>query len=446
MCGIGGVVSLDKRKPFSKRTQKYAIDLLEKLEDRGTDAWGVFIKHANEHNHYNCWQRDDTITGELFKINGSFTKFKKDKNGRIDTDNLIIILAHTRAETVGNSEDIKNNHPFSTKDFILAHNGAVTNHKELRKKFNIETDVETDSAIIVELIQKFYDESHDVVKAIKETTNLITGGYACWLYHKETDDLYLFRHNNPISYSILPKRNIFVFASEGIMIRDAFDLDYRDYDILDSEKIFKLEGNELKELASIDDEQETHVNVYKPNYPIYTSRLNQSMNTVLEDIYGLIEKIDGRGNLRINRVSDKIVILTASERLKDISAKFAVIAYERDKYGSYFRITIPINKVDDFIDELTAKITNELKDNSNDDFDRKMKMIGDELGFSYTLLGDNKYLLKQEEGFDIYTREIFRKVGLHFSKGGILTVTKGSHADKGIHDIIEKYLGKLEAS
>ena len=224
MCGIGGIIAIDKSKQFSSSVQKKMIQLMEALESRGTDAFGIFLKHVDEKNHLNCWKYDKSIDGELFKIDGSVSDFFNKKGGKIDTSNLIISLIHTRAANTSESTEIKNNHPFNTKDFILAHNGTITNHIYLKSTYKFDYDTETDSAIIVALIQKYFDEGNSIQESIIKTSEKLDGNYACWLYHKGTDDVYLFKKGNPISVSILKKRNIMVFASEARMISETFGI------------------------------------------------------------------------------------------------------------------------------------------------------------------------------------------------------------------------------
>ena len=69
------------------------------------------------------------------------------------------IMGHTRMTTQGNADQNQNNHPFPGKagiqKFALAHNGVLTNDQELRFSEKLpKTDVETDSFVAVQLIEK----------------------------------------------------------------------------------------------------------------------------------------------------------------------------------------------------------------------------------------------------------------------------------------------------
>ena len=57
-----------------------------------------------------------------------------------------------------------NNHPFHSKDFVLAHNGMISNDEQLKSKFNLNYKVETDSYVILSMIQKEYSKCNNVVE------------------------------------------------------------------------------------------------------------------------------------------------------------------------------------------------------------------------------------------------------------------------------------------
>jgi len=245
MCGICGVVHL-RRNEFPKCMQERAIKLLKEIESRGKSAFGIYVYNP-KFNLYVREERSDII-GHLFKIKGSVSSFFKDKEGKIDLKDSSIFLAHTRAPTNGSPDDNENNHPFNTKDFILAHNGVIGNHEELKKKYGLEYDSECDSAIIIHLIQHFYDLTHDVVESIRRTAEELSGSYACWLFHKETSDVYLFRHSNPIYYFVDKRNKCIVFASEFRHIDSIYDkkLTYSDVPSLPEDKIFVVNDDGLE--------------------------------------------------------------------------------------------------------------------------------------------------------------------------------------------------------
>lgn len=95
-----------------------------------------------------------------------------------------------------------NNHPFKLGDFTIVHNGIIFNDKELRKKYNIKTDITTDSYVILWLINKLFNASKlanrrkRVIDSITKAMNEVEGGYSVILFDKETKDLFYFKNWN----------------------------------------------------------------------------------------------------------------------------------------------------------------------------------------------------------------------------------------------------------
>jgi len=52
-----------------------------------------------------------------------------------------------------------NNHPFKIGDLLLVHNGIIWNYNKLKKKYKIDTEIETDSYVIIYLIHHFLNKS-----------------------------------------------------------------------------------------------------------------------------------------------------------------------------------------------------------------------------------------------------------------------------------------------
>lgn len=100
----------------------------------------------------------------------------------------------------------QNNHPFKINEFSLVHNGIIHNYKKLKKKYKIQSEVETDSYIILYLINHFFSESKKedrvdkIIDAIKKTTKKICGNYSVILYDKRGSNIFYFR-NDCVSFT-----------------------------------------------------------------------------------------------------------------------------------------------------------------------------------------------------------------------------------------------------
>ncbi len=193
MCGICGIMKSDG---IEAEHVDIFNNIFEQSESRGSDAFG-FYSHPKE---------------TLFKQKGKVTDFlKKHRINKLVEGNKVIV-GHTRATTTGTEKNNQNNHPFSTKDFVMAHNGMIWNHEYFRDQF--KTDIETDSIMILKLIQEEYDKSKNIANAISKMTEKLRGNYACWLLVKKTGSIYLFRHNNPIYLGYSMTKDMYAFASD----------------------------------------------------------------------------------------------------------------------------------------------------------------------------------------------------------------------------------------
>jgi len=199
MCGIGGIIS---SKKITKQQGIFFQNMLKELQSRGRHAFG-YVKFPKT---------------SIFKTAGDVDDYlesgKKDIWSKIVGSNTV--LGHTRAVTKGDATKNRNNHPFNTVNFTLAHNGTITNDKRIRNFLKVSNYIETDSYSIVKLIQHYYDldENKNVIEAIKKTRSTIDGGYACWLLHKDTGDVYLFKGiNGELTLAYLDPWDCYIFAS-----------------------------------------------------------------------------------------------------------------------------------------------------------------------------------------------------------------------------------------
>ena len=177
MCGIVGCIGL-------KDSRKYIIEGLKTLDYRGYDSAGLAFLN-------------DEI--EIYKEAGTVDKLNSvipmGKEGRI-------AIGHTRWATHGKPTRY-NSHPHQSfsKDFALVHNGVVENFLELKKRlisegFSFVSD--TDSEVVVNLIESHYLKSHDVLKAIQNAIKEIKGSYAIGLIHKGEDRIYVLKNASPL--------------------------------------------------------------------------------------------------------------------------------------------------------------------------------------------------------------------------------------------------------
>lgn len=170
MCGIFGI--------FANAIDPAAFRTLGELNTaRGNRAFGVLTFDDSA-----C-----TVTRRVGPFDTS----------AVDVSRAVIVLGHVRAPTDGRADDPAAVHPFETRDLYLAHNGLLLNHTDFAH-WRIPSMAALDSTVIVGGIQRQLDAGQSLVEAIRRTVEPLDGQQACWLWHKPTQSVYLWRVMAPI--------------------------------------------------------------------------------------------------------------------------------------------------------------------------------------------------------------------------------------------------------
>ncbi|SER32228.1 glutamine--fructose-6-phosphate transaminase [Gracilibacillus ureilyticus] len=178
MCGIVGYIGANDSK-------EVLLTGLEKLEYRGYDSAGIAILNEQGMN--------------VFKVKGRIAALRE----KVDASVMANVgIGHTRWATHGEpSEENAHPHQSATERFTLVHNGVIENYYELRDEYlqNVELKSETDTEIVVQLIEQLYNETNDVLEAFRKGLSLLKGSYGIALIDKENPDLiYVAKNKSPL--------------------------------------------------------------------------------------------------------------------------------------------------------------------------------------------------------------------------------------------------------
>ena len=164
MCGIIGYIGKKEALPI-------LIEGLKRLEYRGYDSAGVALVSNGKL--------------DIKKAKGKILEFEK----KLKKDSFAssVGIAHTRWATHGEPSE-KNAHPHFDchKKIALAHNGIIENYntlKELLKREGHKFISETDTEVIVHLIEKYYEGNLE--KAVQKALHQVEGAYAIAVVAKE---------------------------------------------------------------------------------------------------------------------------------------------------------------------------------------------------------------------------------------------------------------------
>ena len=230
MCGIVGYIGTNE-------TVSVLLNGLEKLEYRGYDSAGI------------ATLSDDAVN--LFKVKGRIQALR-DKVGT--EGEPTIGIGHTRWATHGEpSEEDAHPHQSQSGRFTLVHNGVIENYYELRDEYltDVTLTSETDTEIIVQLIEKKFNETNDVLTAFTDVMSMLKGSYAIGLLDKENPELiYVSKNKSPLLVGLGDDFNLVASDAIATLKQTNTYLEIEDGEIVLVEKeqvrIQKLDGTAVE--------------------------------------------------------------------------------------------------------------------------------------------------------------------------------------------------------
>uniref|UniRef100_A0A6C0CPH4 glutamine--fructose-6-phosphate transaminase (isomerizing) n=1 Tax=viral metagenome TaxID=1070528 RepID=A0A6C0CPH4_9ZZZZ len=189
MCGIFAIL---KSKKITNIYQEI-IDGLIQLQNRGYDSSGISL-----------FDKKNNVLIHKYASDQNTSSIEKLQTISLETEKEMCMgIGHNRWATHGSKTDI-NAHPHCSNntEFTLVHNGIIENYKHL-KTFLIENGFSfyssTDTEVIVNLLQFYYEKGKNIHDSIKKTIDSIHGTYGLIIACKDyPSHLFCVRNGSPI--------------------------------------------------------------------------------------------------------------------------------------------------------------------------------------------------------------------------------------------------------
>ncbi|WP_411954488.1 glutamine--fructose-6-phosphate transaminase (isomerizing) [Alkalibacillus sp. S2W] len=230
MCGIVGYIGQEDSKEI-------LLTGLEKLEYRGYDSAGIAV-------------RDEADTN-LFKVKGRIANLRNEVDESVKAN---IGIGHTRWATHG-EPSTTNAHPHQSTSgrFTLVHNGVIENFEELKRDYLADVNFvsETDTEIIVQLIEKFANELGDALEAFRKTISLLHGSYALAVLDRDQPEVvFVAKNKSPLLVGLGDDFNVVASDSMAMLqVTDQF-VELMDGEVVlvkqDNVEIQKLDGTTVE--------------------------------------------------------------------------------------------------------------------------------------------------------------------------------------------------------
>ncbi len=234
MCGIVGYVGYRDVTPV-------LINGLKKLEYRGYDSAGIAVLPSDS-------------AGDIIvrKAKGALKFLEERIAAEVIKGNVGI--GHTRWATHGEPSDI-NAHPQTNVSGSIAvvHNGIIENYAKLKSWLQSQGVVfrsQTDTEVVANLINYFYEQNHDIFDAVQKTLSKLEGSYALCIVCKDYPDRVIAaRKESPLIIGLGKNENFFASDIPAVLeyTREVIFMEQNEVAVLydDHVDLYSQEGEKI---------------------------------------------------------------------------------------------------------------------------------------------------------------------------------------------------------
>lgn len=298
MCGIVGYIGQQDSKEI-------LLKGLEKLEYRGYDSAGIAVINDNG--------------VRVFKEKGRIAVLRQIVD---QTEQAPVGIGHTRWATHGVPSQV-NAHPHQSTSgrFTLVHNGVIENYSIIHREYlqDVELKSETDTEIIVQVIEKFISEGLEIEEAFRKTLTILKGSYALALLDsKDKETIYIAKNKSPLLIGLGDNFN--VVASDAMAMLQVTD---QYVELMDKEMvILKQHSVTIKNLEGTVIERNPYTaeldasDIEKGTYPHYMLKEIDEQPAVIRKIIQKYQSDDNQ--LEIDQ--DILYAMNAADRIYIVAA------------------------------------------------------------------------------------------------------------------------------
>ena len=302
------------------------------LEYRGYDSCGIAVFNSE---NIKCRKN----IGEVREVN---------KIENFSSLRGYIGIAHTRWATHGGVTR-KNAHPHYSNNqrFIIAHNGIVSNYNEIKQKllkkgYNFYS--QTDTEVVVNLVQDYYDQLQEVEKAFLSALNDIEGSFTICLFSKEKSGIvYGVKKDSPLIIGIGKNKN-YLSSDANAFVQNTKKVIYMDdgeYVLISKDKVI------VKNLATkkvVNKKRDTL------NWSLETTKKMGFSHFMLKEIFDQPQTIRNSMNIKEEELENlvKKILQKKQTFLIGVGTTYYVAMIGNYLFSQYAQIYTPAISSDEF--------------------------------------------------------------------------------------------------